>query len=425
MKVKTLLTTTLIIVLLFVSNMYVVAYEGRHIGGEDEDTLEEYAEDRGDLLDRIKEYEKKLDELESREKSLQNEIAYAENQLGLTELRIQNSIEDIARKEKEIKKLGEDIEDLKGRIVRLEDSIGFQQQIMNGRLRARYKIVDVPPIVVIFGSSTLSTLVKKSEYLKVMQIQDKKLLDQMTDTKDDYGVQKDIYEDKKEEKEILKQQLEAEKAQLEVYKVELENLRKQKEHLLKLTQNDETKFQKLLEDAKKELQQIIGAASALQDHKPREVDKGDVIGIQGNTGYSFGDHLHFGVYKYDSIKDIAGGWDWYHSNSVNPAKRLKSKTVYWNTGCESSGDEKVGSGKWRWPMDSPTVSQSYGYTCYSNTYYGGAIHPAYDMYGSVGALIYAVDDGDAYFCRNCLGDGGNGVFIFHDDGYMTLYWHLQ
>jgi murein DD-endopeptidase MepM/ murein hydrolase activator NlpD len=39
--------------------------------------------------------------------------------------------------------------------------------------------------------------------------------------------------------------------------------------------------------------------------------------------------------------------------------------------------------------------------------------------------VKAVDDGEAYFCRNCLGDGGNGVFIFHDGDYMTLYWHLK
>jgi len=423
MKIKTFLITTLVLPLLFVSNIYVSANDALHIGG-DEENLEDYAEEQEDLWGKIKEYEKTIEELKSREKSLQNEIAYAESQLGLTELRIENSVAEIAKKEKEIVKLSNDIEDLKSRITRLEDSILFQQNVLNERLRARYKVVDISPMVVIFGSPTLSSLVKKAEYLKVMQIQDKKLLDQMNSTKDSYGVQKGIFEGKKEEKERLKLQIEAEKSQLEIYKIELEGLRKQKENLLKLTQNDEAKFQKLLEDAKKELAQIVGAASVLQDYEPREVKEGEIIGIQGNTGYSFGDHLHFGVYKYDSIKDIGGGWDWYHSNSVNPSNKLKSKTVYWNTGCESAEERKTGSGKWRWPMDSPIISQDYGYTCYSNTYYGGDIHPAYDMYGSFGAPIYAVEDGDAYFCRNCMGDGGNGVFIFHGE-YMTLYWHLQ
>jgi len=76
-------------------------------------------------------------------------------------------------------------------------------------------------------------------------------------------------------------------------------------------------------------------------------------------------------------------------------------------------------------MSSPTVTQGYGKTCWSDIYYGGNVHPGFDMDSGHGSPVYAVEDGTAYYCRNCLNDGGNGVFIFHDDNYMTIYWHLQ
>jgi hypothetical protein len=296
--------------------------------------------------------------------------------------------------------------------------------VLNNRLRARYKAREDTPFFVIFGGNSLDEIIQRTEYLKVMELQDNKLLGEMNQTKDAYTKQKYLLEEKKKQEEDLKKQLEIEKANLDSYKLSLENTKAEKDRLLKLTQNDEKKYQELLAEAQRELEQIVMAVAVLKDQESKKVDKGEAIGIQGNTGYSFGDHLHFGVYKYGSFEDIEG-WNWYYSNYVDPAKKLDSKTVYWDTGCESAGERKIGRGDWKWPISKPTISQGFGDTCWSDIYYGGKDHPAYDMYGPVGSVVYAADDGDAYFCRNCLGDGGNGVFIFHDDDYMTLYWHLK
>ena len=187
---------------------------------------------------------------------------------------------------------------------------------------------------------------------------------------------------------------------------------------------DAEKYQQLLVEALKELQQITGAVSALIGQSGEEVDKGQLIGYQGSSGYSFGEHLHFGVYRYSSFEEI-NGWNWYYSNYVDPDDVLKEKDVYWNDGCSGASYKEIGDGDWVWPLSSPTISQGFGHTCWSDIYYGGKVHPAYDMYGATGSPIYAADNGVAYYCRNCLGDGGNGVFIFHDDDYMTVYWHLR
>jgi len=380
--------------------------------------------DASDLENKIEDYQKKLDEIQGRAKTLSNEIEYMDNQMSLTEMRISSSQANISKTETKIEKLGGDINDLGKLIVKLEKSIDYQRVALGVKLRERYKTLDETPLYAFLYTDSLYHGVQKIENLRNMEQASLALLDSMKRNKDRYGTQKDLLQKKKDEQEALRKQLEDQKLALVSQRDALDAQKSQKESLLKKTNNDEKKYQQLLADAQQELNSIVGAVSVLKGQTSKKVKKGDVIGRQGNSGYSFGSHLHFGAYKYKSFEEI-DGWNWYYSNYVDPAKVLEKKTLFWDTGCSASGNKSVGSGDWRWPMASPTVTQGFGKTCWSAVYYGGKVHPAFDMASSYGSPIYAVADGQAFSCRNCLGDGGNGVFIFHDDGYMTVYWHLQ
>jgi peptidoglycan hydrolase CwlO-like protein len=322
----------------------------------------------------------------------------------------------------EITRLEKDIDELSERISGLNVSLDRLSTMLIDRIRAQYKRAQQSPITVLFSSESFGTFVSKYKYLSEAGHQTAFAMTKAETQRLEYDEQKAL-------KEAKQAQVLDKRAELEGKNLELASKRQEQQALLSATKNDESRYQQLLQEAEKELAQIAAAAEVvIRQGNGVDVERGEVVGTMGNSGYSTGAHLHFGVYKYD-VKEFQSNssWGWYNRNYVDPLDKLKSKTVTWSTGCghDPSGSTSSGKGSWDWPMSSPRITQNYGSnTCY-NWMYGGKAHPAIDMVGIGSIDVKAVDDGEAYFCRNCLGDGGNGVFIFHDGDYMTLYWHLK
>lgn len=224
-----------------------------------EETLsEEEQEEIEDLQEKIEEYEEKIQDLGQQKNSLKNEIEYANSQITLTQLRIQNTINQIALKEEKIKKLGEEIDDLTHRIDRIADSIEYQANILAQRKRSYYKVEQSTPkelefILFLIDPSQLDRKIQKTTYSQVMQEKDKNLLDEMNKTKTAFSNQKGIFEDKKEEEEKLKSEIEVQRTNLEAYKNQLDEQKASKERLLADTQSSEAKYQELLEEAREQL----------------------------------------------------------------------------------------------------------------------------------------------------------------------------
>lgn len=343
---------------------------------------------------------------QARERTLQEQIWYFESRARLKELEIAEAENTIIDLEAQLVGLGEDIVSLQTKVGILDESIGRLRRAFYARVKSSYQSSFSPTISVFLNSEDFQTAVLRYAYLKNLQEEDNKFLVDLRETKDEYQKRTTQLEDLKNQKEQLKVELEGQKILLEDHRVQLAVERDNKAYLLQITNNEEAEYQRLLSIAQAESQAITDALNNVLSQitgrvlEGTRVYKGDLIGIQGNTGYSTGEHLHFGYYP-------CGAWS-----------------------CASDPMGLFNNGTFLWPLDSYYISQGFGQTpfaqagAYGYDAYGNPIgHNGVDMVGPSASAIRASHTGTIYYTVD--GWGGHGAVLIDDSGYMTIYWHLR
>lgn len=314
--------------------------------------------------------------LQGKVDALNAEIANLQNQIDLANLQIQQA--------------NQQIEEFKAKLDK-------QKRIMYENARVLYKQGNTSTIEILASSDNFSEFVNRQEYLETVKENVNRAAREVIALKDEL------------EKKV--EELKSYIAGQELQKTIVDSKRSEQATLLAQTRGEEAKYQELVatlvaqkNQAEEQLLAQLRAGSISGGNGAgaavsagQTVSAGQLVGYVGDSGFSFGAHLHFALIQ--------------NGNYANPQSYLNSGVT--------------------WPVPGyTTVTQPYG--CVDNSFYsqggcppGYSFHRGMDIGAPYGAQAVATEGGKVTYAGCWAGSGfGNIVILDHGGGKQTYYPHL-
>ena len=347
-----------------------------------------------------------LDDLNSQKKAAESAAEEAaekrageEEELDDLSKQIKNTSYQIADAEKAISITRDQLSETEANISKLEGEIATQIEKLEEEKIKMNKIVaawymegaDTSLLQTIVTSDTLSSAISVQEHYDSIANQIEATATELERLKVELEAQKEEQNQQASEQRRLKETQEAQKNSLASQKSVQNRLYNDTENVIAELKAEEIRAAELEKQIEAQINAILSAGSS---YVGQPVDQGNIIGYEGNTGYSTGPHLHFMVFFNGDT-----------GTNVNPRNYLGSSLI--------------------WPISGFRVTQEYGWTAFAKAgAYGGAPHNGIDITAFLGAPIMAAKSG-TIILRQYFGGYGNAVVIDHGDGMYTLYGHMQ
>lgn len=264
-----------------------------------------------DLGSKKNSLQKRLNSEEYQQLSLQEKITYINNQITETEKLIKSIQVEIAATDIEIKLAEKDIIEKEDFISLLAQETDILEQTVSQRVTESYKFSFVGPLEIFLDVKSLSTALRRTKYLIATRSRDIESLEIYAIKTQELAKQEQDLTNRKADLQIKRNSIEEEKLELAKEVNALAEQKTEKNKLLAESKARETAYlsqfnsiSKLLAETEKAEEQLMlrlyqtGLLKA-----DRYVHKGEVIGLDGHTGCSFGTHLHFSFVKDGYYKD--------------------------------------------------------------------------------------------------------------------------
>ncbi len=341
------------------------------------------------------------------EAEIRSRIAQKQQQARTLQQEISQIDQEVKEAEKKLMVLNDELTITEQTLLTLQNEIKLNEVKLErekGKLKEGIKLLyefgEVNPVEVIVSNNSVTGALSKQQYLEAINVQIADSVVVIREIKDELDKKnKELQNKKDEQKSLIDQQL--------MLQQDLNSRKMAKDALLAQTKGEESAYQQILSKGVKDKEEVAAMLRAISSgasptalglsysgvRAGQRVHRGEMIGLMGNTGFSTGPHLHFGVYQ--------------NGQDIDPLPLLSSNFLLV-------------------PAPGATITQTFMGT-YSHRGVGGP--GGIDFAASEGTPIRAAREGTIIFDgigRGGINSGfGHYIIIDHHNGLLTLYAHLK